>query len=95
MTDLFTCNLSSVSFQALEEFLGLSQAQEKRLPESSHIFFLLYALDLSSTLPWCVAQMATFSLSESKRGTIHHTSTSRGRAFGFLFGSMTGTSKRR
>ena len=37
MTDLFTCNLSSLSFHDVDQFLGLSLPEDKRLPESSQI----------------------------------------------------------
>src|ERR1700722_13996021 len=37
MPDLFTCDLSVLSFQDVDEFLGLSLPEDKRLPENSRI----------------------------------------------------------
>jgi hypothetical protein len=37
MADLFTCKLTRLSFQDVDEFLGLSLPEDKRLPESSQI----------------------------------------------------------
>jgi hypothetical protein len=37
MADLFTCKLTPLSVQDVDEFLGLSQPEDKRLPESSQI----------------------------------------------------------
>src|ERR1700674_3433587 len=37
MADLFTCNFAPLSFQDVDEFLGLSLPEDKRLPENSRI----------------------------------------------------------
>jgi len=37
MADLLTCNLTTVSFEDVDEFLGLSQPENQRVPENSRI----------------------------------------------------------
>src|SRR5437763_12441248 len=55
MADLFTCNLTSLSLQDVDEFLGLSSSEDKRLPESSQID---YKQDFPSDLGHDVAALA-------------------------------------
>jgi hypothetical protein len=55
MTDLFTCKLTPLSFQDVDEFLGLSLPEDKRLPESSQID---YKQDLPGDLGDDVAALA-------------------------------------
>jgi hypothetical protein len=55
MADLFTCKLTPLSFQDVDEFLGLSLPEDKRLPESSQID---YKQDLPGDLGDDVAALA-------------------------------------
>ena len=55
MADLFACKLTSLSVQDLNEFLGLSLPEDKRLPESSQID---YKQDFPSDLGHDVAALA-------------------------------------
>jgi hypothetical protein len=55
MPDLFTCDLSVLSFQDVDEFLGLSLPEDKRLPENSRID---YKKDFPSDLGDDVAALA-------------------------------------
>ena len=55
MADLFTCKLTPLPFEGVDEFLGLSLPEDKRLPESSQID---YKQDFPADLGHDVAALA-------------------------------------